>query len=94
MESEHSKDLFARDEEETRITLGFAEEILSYTPVVGEEAVLDLAREFGVTHDRILTALRRLWFEMVQDQLNSFDQRLAELRYDAGAATHFAQRFL
>lgn len=94
MESDYSKDLFDKDEEETRITLGFAEEILSYTPEVAEEAVLDLAREFGVTHDRILTALKRWWYEMVQDQLNSFDQRLAELRYDADAATHFAQRFL
>jgi hypothetical protein len=94
MASDFSKDLFAKDEEATRITLGFSEDVLSYTPVVDEEAVLGLAAEFGVPHDRILSALRRWWYEMVQDQLNTFQQRLGELSYDADAATHFAQRFL
>lgn len=94
MDSDYSKDLFKEDEDATLITLGFAEDIKSYTPVVDEDTVLGLASEFGVPHDRILTALRRWWFEMVQDQLNSFEQRLGELRYDADSATHFAQRFL
>ena len=94
MASDFSKDLFAKDEDTTRITLGFSDDVLSYTPVVDENTVLSLADEFGVPHDRILSALRRWWFEMVQDQLNTFHQRLGELRYDADAATHFAQRFL
>lgn len=94
MATDFSKDLFKSDEEATRIILGFSEDVLLYTPVVEEETVLGLADEFGVPHDRILLALRKWWFEMIQDQLNSFSQRVSELTYDANAATHFAQRFL
>ena len=91
---DYTKDLFDSEGDSTQITLGFSEDVHLYTPVVAESTVVELAEEFGVAPGQILSALRRLWFEMVQDQRGAFDQRLAELRYDSDAATHFAQRFL
>ena len=94
MATDYSKDLFSTEGDSARITLGFAEDLQLYTPTVGERAIVELAEEFGVSPERILTALNRWWFETVRDQLNSFDQRVAELSYSPDAATHFAQRFL
>ena len=94
MKTDYSKDLFASEGDSSFVTLGFAEDIHLYTPRIDEDAVVDLAEEFGVSTDRILASLKRWWYEMVQDQLNAFDQRLSELGYDADAAAHFAQRFL
>jgi hypothetical protein len=94
MATDYSKDLFATEGDSALITLGFAEDLHLYTPVVSEQAVVDLAEEFGVSPERILTALKRWWFETVRDQLNAFDQHVGELSYDPDVATHFAQRFL
>jgi len=94
MASDLSEDFIEPEGDSVRITLGFAEEVHSYTPVLDKTVIVALADEFGVSHDRILAALKRLWFEMVTDQLKVFDRRVGELRYDADTATHFAQRFL
>lgn len=94
MATDYSKDLFAREGDAGRITLGFAEDLFQYTPIVSESIVAELAEEYGVSTERILAALKKWWFETVRDQINTFDQRVAELSYDADAASYFAQRYL
>ena len=94
MTTDYSKDLFDPEGGSARITLGFAEDVHLYTPSVDETLVVSLAEEFGVPPERIIAALKKWWFEIVQDQLNALDQRIGGLQYDTGAATHFAQRFL
>ncbi len=83
-----------REDEFGSIRLGFERDMESYTPVVEKRTVDELAAEFSVSHDKILAALRKWWWERVQDELNAFGADVAKVRYDPTVAETFAQRFL
>ena len=82
------------EDEFGRIRLGLDQDVESYTPVVEKRTVDELAREFNVTSEQVLAALRKWWWERIQDQLSAFRADVAKVQYNSSMAETFAQKFL